>query len=106
MILEIVLLASLFHHKPKPEPAVDKVKAALIDKDRDMVAAIAQKIPLLDADNISRYEQVEIATVKADIAMATIADTDDAFISICSKLLADWDTMCALNDTLKRENFI
>ncbi len=37
---------------------------------RDYVLAVADKMPLWDADAISRYERVEIATVKADICMA------------------------------------
>ncbi len=37
---------------------------------RDYVVAVADKMPLWDADDISRYERAEIATVKADICMA------------------------------------
>ena len=105
MILSVLLFASMFHHKPKPAP-VDKAKVALIDSDRSMVATMAEKLPLWEADGVSRFERVEIATVKADIAVATNADTDDAFIAACDKLSDDWDSMCALDDTLKRENLI
>ena len=41
-----------------------------ISEAKDFVVAVADKMPLWDADAISRYELVEIATVKADIAMA------------------------------------
>ena len=43
---------------------------AEIAEAKDFVVAVADKMPLWDADAISRYELVEIATVKADIAMA------------------------------------
>ena len=49
---------------------LNAVPDAEITEGRDFVGAVADKMPLWDEDAISRYERVQIATVKADIAMA------------------------------------
>jgi hypothetical protein len=49
---------------------------------------------------------VEIATVKADIAMATEADTETDFLRDVAKLHEDWDKLCVLDQQLQREFFI
>ncbi len=71
---------------------------------RDFVLAVAGKMPLWDADAISRYERVEIATVKADIAMAQQRDGQDSFLEYVAKLRDDWDALVVLDERLKRES--
>jgi hypothetical protein len=73
---------------------------------KEFVAAVADKMPLWDADAISRYEQVEIATVKADIAMAQQEDERGEFLEYVSKLREDWGALVALDEALKQEQII
>ena len=74
---------------------------------RDFVARVDAKMPQWDADqDLARYERVEIATVKADIAMATEADTEADFLQDVTKLREDWDTLCVLDEQLQRELLI
>jgi hypothetical protein len=73
---------------------------------KDFVAAVADKMPLWDADAISRYERVEIATVKADIAMAQQEDERGEFLEYVSKLRHDWGALVALDEALKEEQII
>jgi hypothetical protein len=74
---------------------------------RDFVARVDAKIPQWDADqDLARYERVEIATVKADIAMATEADSEADFLRDVTKLREDWDRLCVLDEQLQREFFI
>ena len=82
-----------------PDPEISDAK--------EFVGAVADKMPLWDADAISRYERVEIATVKADIAMAQqdrrkrLTSSDDV-----TKLHDDWDALVALDEMLKKESLI
>jgi hypothetical protein len=73
---------------------------------KDFVAAVADKMPLWDADAISRYERVEIATVKADIAMAQQEDEKAGFLEYVSKLRRDFGALVALDEMLKEEQII
>jgi hypothetical protein len=73
---------------------------------RDFVVAVADKMPLWDADAISRYERVEIATVKADIALAQQEEGRGRFLECVSKLHQDWDALVALDTMLKEESLI
>ena len=77
-----------------------------ISAGKDFVAAVADKLPLWDADAISRYERVEIATVKADIAMAQQEDERGEFLEYVSKLRQDWGALVALDEMLKEEQLI
>ena len=79
-----------------PDPEVSEA--------RDFVVAVADKMPLWDADAISRYERVEIATVKADIAMAQQAEEKGQFLEYVAKLHDDWDALVALDEMLKKES--
>ena len=65
--LAFLLLVGCAAHRPVPVPVLPDAE---ISEAKDFVVAVADKMPLWDADAISRYELVEIATVKADIAMA------------------------------------
>jgi hypothetical protein len=88
------------------KPAVARVSQEIMDG-RDFVARVDAKIPQWDADqDLARYERVEIATVKADIAMATEADTEADFLRDVTKLREDWDRLCVLDEQLQREFFI
>ena len=58
------------------------VPDAEISEAKDYVLAVADKMPLWDADAISRYERVEIATVKADIAMAQQSRRESPFLAL------------------------
>jgi hypothetical protein len=59
---------------------VNALPDAEISEGREFVGAVAGKMPMWDADAISRYERVEIATVKADIAMAQQAEEKEPVI--------------------------
>jgi hypothetical protein len=88
------------------KPVVTGVSQEIMDG-RDFVARVDAKMPQWDADqDLARYERVEIATVKADIAMATEADTEADFLRDVAKLREDWDTLCVLDQQLQRELFI
>jgi hypothetical protein len=77
-----------------------------ISEAKDFVMAVADKMPLWDADAISRYERVEIATVKADIAMAQQEEGKGPFLEYVTKLHQDWDALVALDIMLKEESLI
>ena len=77
-----------------------------ISAGKEFVAAVADKMPLWDADTISRYERVEIATVKADIAMAQQEDERGEFLEYVSKLRQDIGALVALDEMLKEEQLI
>jgi hypothetical protein len=88
------------------KPVVPGVSQEIMDG-RDFVARVDAKMPQWDADqDLARYERVEIATVKADIAMATEADTEADFLRDVAKLRADWDTLCVLDQQLQRDLFV
>ncbi len=84
--------------------AVDPIPDAEISEARDFVLAVADKMPLWDADDISRYERVEIATVKADIAMAQRTAEKGPFLEYVARLRDDWDALVALDERLKKES--
>jgi hypothetical protein len=71
---------------------------------RAFVEGVAGNMPLWDADAISRYERVEIARVKADVAMARQQDGQDSFLACVTKLHDDWNALIALDERLKRES--
>jgi hypothetical protein len=75
-----------------------------IAEGRDFVGAVAGKMPMWDGDDISRYERVEIATVKADIAMARQTQEKEPFLTYVSKLHDDWDALVAWDEMLKKES--
>ncbi len=77
---------------------------AEISEAKDFVVAVADKMPLWDADAISRYERVEIATVKADIAMAQQTGERAPFLDYVARLHDDWDALVALDEMLKKES--
>jgi hypothetical protein len=97
----LVLLLGCAAHRPI-------VLSGLGDADRaagnDFVGAVADKMPMWDADGISRYERVQIAIVKADIAMARQSEETAAFLDYVSKLRADWDALVAWDEMLKKES--
>jgi hypothetical protein len=98
----ILLVLGCAAHRPVvaaralPDPEISEAK--------DFVVAIAGKMPMWDADAISKYERVEIAVVKADIAMAQQAHEEGAFLEYVSKLREDWDALVALDALLKKES--
>jgi hypothetical protein len=101
--LLLLLVTGCSAHRPVaalvvPDPEISDAK--------EFVGAVADKMPLWDADDISRYERVEIATVKADIAMARQDDEKGAFLEDVAKLHDDWDALVALDEMLKRESLI
>jgi hypothetical protein len=99
----MLLVSGCSTHRPA---AVRVLPDAEISDAKAFVAAVAEKMPMWDADAISRYECVEIATVKADIAMAEQDDEKSAFLEDVSKLHDDWDALVALDDMLKKESLI
>jgi hypothetical protein len=77
-----------------------------VSEGKDFVLAVAKKMPLWDADAISEYEQIEIATVKADIAIAEEEEEPGAFMEDVALLQHDWDALLALDEILKKESVI
>ncbi len=99
-----LIVAGCSTHRPVvaiavPDPEMSDAK--------EFVSAVADKMPLWDADAISRYERVEIATVKADIALAQ-QDEERGIMLLddVSKLHDDWDALVALDEMLKKESLI
>jgi hypothetical protein len=101
-VLFFILLGCAAHRPIAVEPVPD----AEIAEARDFVLAVADKMPLWDADDISRYERVEIATVKADIAMAQQEQEKGPFLEYVARLRDDWDALVALDERLKKESLI
>jgi hypothetical protein len=101
-VLFLILLGCSAHRPiavaPAPAPDPEIAEA------RDYVLAVADKMPLWDADAISRYERVEIATVKADIAMAQQEQQRGPFLEYVARLRDDWDALVALDERLKKES--
>jgi hypothetical protein len=103
-LIHVVLFLLLFGcaaHRPVTAPALPDPE---ISEGKDFVATVAGKMPLWDADAISRYELVEIATVKADIAMAQQAEEKGTFLEYVTKLHDDWNALVALDEILKKES--
>jgi hypothetical protein len=99
-LLFLILLGCAAHRPIAVEPVPD----AEISEARDFVLAVADKMPMWDADDISRYERVEIATVKADIAMAQQTAEKGRFLEYVARLRDDWDALVALDERLKKES--
>jgi len=99
----LLLVAGCSAHRPAAAPVAPDPE---VSEAKEFVGAVADKMPLWDADAISRYEGVEIATVKADIAMARQDDEKDAFLQDVTKLHDDWDALVALDEMLKKESII
>jgi hypothetical protein len=106
-LIHAVLLLCLgcsAHHRPVI------VTALVVDDEnseaKDFVAGVAAKMPLWDADGLAKYEQAEIATVKADIAMAQREEEKSAFLETVTRLHHDWDALLALDQMLKKESLI
>jgi hypothetical protein len=97
----LLLVAGCSAHRPVAAPAVPDPE---ISEAKEFVGAVADKMPLWDADAISRYERVEIATVKADIAMAQQEYEKGSFLEDVAKLHDDWDALVALDEMLKKES--
>ena len=99
-----VLLLLLLGCAVRRPVAVRALPDREISEAKDFVVAVAGKMPLWDADAISKYERVEIATVKADIAMAQQAEEKGPFLEYVTKLHEDWDALVALDEMLKKES--
>jgi hypothetical protein len=99
-VLFLILLGCAAH-RPIAVPLAPDPEIA---EARDYVLAVADKMPLWDADAISRYERVEIATVKADIAMAQQEQERGPFLEYVARLRDDWDALVALDERLKKES--
>jgi hypothetical protein len=97
----LLLVAGCAAHRPL---AARIIPDAEISDAKGFVDAVADKMPMWDADAISTYERVEIATVKADIAMARQDEERSAFLEDVTKLHDDWDALVALDDMLKKES--
>jgi hypothetical protein len=99
----LLLVAGCSAHRPVAAVTVPHPDAEISDA-KEFVGAVADKMPLWDADAISRYERVEIATVKADIAMAQQEEEKGALLEDVAKLHDDWDALVALDEMLKKES--
>jgi hypothetical protein len=94
------LVAGCSAHRPVATFTAPDVE---ISDAKEFVGAVAAKMPLWDADAISRYERVDIATVKADIAMAQQEQQKGPLLEDVTKLHDDWDALVALDEMLKKE---
>jgi hypothetical protein len=99
----LLLVSGCSAHRPAAVPVLPDAE---ISDAKEFVVAVADKMPMWDADAISRYERVEIATVKADIATAQQDDEKSAFLEDVTKLHDDWDALVALDEMLKKESLI
>jgi hypothetical protein len=99
----LLLVSGCSGHRPV---AISVLPDAGVSDDKEYVLAIADKMPMWDADAISRYEQREIATVKADIAIAEQDDGKGVFLADVTKLHDDWDALVALDERLKKESLL
>jgi len=97
----LLLLLGCAIHRPI---LLNAVPDAEITEGRTFVGAVADKMPMWDEDAISRYERVQIATVKADIAMARQTAEKEPFLAYVSKLHKDWDALVAWDEMLKKES--
>ena len=97
----LLLLSGCATHRVIPLTVVPDAEIA---EGRDFVGAVAGKMPMWDEDAISRYERVQIATVKADIAMARQTEEKEPFLAYVSKLHNDWDALVAWDEMLKKES--
>jgi hypothetical protein len=77
-----------------------------VSQGKDFVLAVDAKMPLWDGDAIAKYERVEIATVKADIAMAQQEEDSSVFLEDVARLRHDWEALLALDAMLKKESLI
>jgi hypothetical protein len=101
-----VLLLSLSGCATHRPILLNAVPDAEIAQARDFVSAVAGKMPRWDEDDIARYERMEIATVKADIAMARQMEQKEPFLACVSKLHDDWDALVAWDEMLKKESLL
>jgi hypothetical protein len=99
----LLLVAGCSAHRPAAAPVAPDPE---VSEAKEFVGAVADKMPLWDADAISRYEGVEIATVKADIAMAQQEEEKGPLLDDVTKLHDDWDALVALDEMLKKESII
>jgi hypothetical protein len=97
----LLLLLGCAAHRPLAARALPDPEISDAEK---FVVAVADKMPVWDADSISRYERVEIAVVKADIAMAQQSRGNGLFLEYVTKLHDDWDALVALDELLKKES--
>jgi hypothetical protein len=97
----------VFRSTTRPIP-LNPLPDAEIAEGRDFVGEVAGKMPMWDEDAISRYERVQIATVKADIAMARQMEekepVKERFLACVLKLHNDWDALVAWDEMLKKES--
>jgi hypothetical protein len=98
----LLLLLGCAAHRPVAAPVVLDSE---VSEAHEFVVSVSDRMPLWDADAISRYERVEIATVKADIAMAQHAEEKGPFLAYVAQLREDWDALVALDEMLKKEAF-
>jgi hypothetical protein len=101
----LLLVAGCSAHRPVAAAVAPHADGEISDA-KDFVGAVADKMPLWDADAISRYERVEIAIVKADIAVAQQEVEKSALLEDVVKLHDDWDALLALDEMLKKESLI
>lgn len=101
LFLLLILLGCAVH---RPVVAARALPDPEISEAKDFVVAVAGKMPMWDADAIAKYERVEIAVVKADIAMAQQSQEEGTFLEYATKLREDWDALVALDELLKKES--
>lgn len=88
---------------PAPTAGDDKLTAAL-----DLVKKAIDNLPTWEQDGLARFEQPELAAVRADIDACVEADprSQADFLQLVDKLKTDAATLDALDLVLAKENLL
>jgi hypothetical protein len=111
MILEVILLASLFHHKKKPATPPERTLSQAARDGVDMVMQITKLMGpyIADSNEQGRFEQDKIDAVEADIMLCYQGEssTDEAgFLQNVEKLKEDMHILAAYDHMLQVEDLI
>ncbi len=101
--LLLLLLSGSLTYRPAVSPAAPDPEIAAA---RHFAEAVADKMPLWDADELSRYEGAEIGAVKADILTTLQEEESGPLLEDAVRLHAHWDALVALDAMLKQESLI
>jgi hypothetical protein len=101
--LLLLLLLGCHVHPPVSTPVAPDAEIA---DAKQFAQAVGDKMPLWDADAISRYERVEIAAVKADVIATLQEDARGAVLEDAARLHEDWNALLALDELLKHQSLI
>lgn len=85
----------------------DALLGPVVSEAEEFVRAVADKMPEWDADeDFAAYESKELFKVKADIKLASEANSSIELLDAAATLHVDWDALVALDMKLHREMWI